>query len=133
MPWGAVQVDARKAGKPLQAPSGASGSKDSHPFGWRDAMDIIVKWRQLSEPNDQVQRLGFRLWASGLRNAMGIIVQWRLLSELNNQKQMLAAMLCLCSDRRHLAAMALYISLPKVQRDDSSISGQGASQACLSC
>ena len=50
-------MDARKAGDPLQAPSGASSSKEAHPFGWRDAMDIIVKWRQLSEPNDQVQLL----------------------------------------------------------------------------
>ncbi len=51
-----VQVDAKKAGRPLLAPVGASSSKEAHPFGWRDAMDIIVKWRQLSEPNDQVQR-----------------------------------------------------------------------------
>ena len=51
-----VQVSARRAGEPLLAPSGASGSKEAHPFGWRDAMDIIVKWRQLSEPNDQVQK-----------------------------------------------------------------------------
>lgn len=53
----AVQVDARKAGTLLLAPSGASGSREEHAFGWRDAMDIIVKWRQLSEPNDQVPRL----------------------------------------------------------------------------
>ena len=53
----AVQVDARKADKPLLAPSGASSSKETHPFGWRDATDIIVKWRQLSEPNDQVLML----------------------------------------------------------------------------
>lgn len=25
-----------------------------HAFSWRDAMDIPVRWRQLSEPNDQV-------------------------------------------------------------------------------
>ena len=56
MLWEAVQVDARKAGSPLLAPSGASASKETHTFGWRDAMDIIVKWRQLSEPNDQVAR-----------------------------------------------------------------------------
>lgn len=35
-------------------PKGASGCAEPHAFGWRDAMDIIVKWRQLSEPNDQV-------------------------------------------------------------------------------
>jgi hypothetical protein len=36
---------------------GASGPFDSvglHAFGWRDAMDIIVRWRQVGEPNDQV-------------------------------------------------------------------------------
>ena len=38
-------------------PKGASGSVAEHSFGWRDAMDIIVKWRQLSEPNDQVHLL----------------------------------------------------------------------------
>ena len=25
-----------------------------HEFGWRDAMDVAVRWRQLSEPHDQV-------------------------------------------------------------------------------
>ena len=25
-----------------------------HEFCWRDAMDVVVRWRQLSEPNDQV-------------------------------------------------------------------------------
>ncbi|GAX83792.1 hypothetical protein CEUSTIGMA_g11217.t1 [Chlamydomonas eustigma] len=39
----------RSEGSSVQA--GASGR---HQFGWRDAMDIVVKWRQLSEPNDQV-------------------------------------------------------------------------------
>ena len=32
-------------------------SKDNgkaHEFGWRDFMDIGVKWRQISEPNDPV-------------------------------------------------------------------------------
>lgn len=38
--------------------SGRSGVSGSHPFGWRDAMDLLVKWRQLAEPNDQVG-----LWA----------------------------------------------------------------------
>ena len=33
---------------------GATVSPQAHEFGWRDAMDIVVKWRQLSEPNDQV-------------------------------------------------------------------------------
>lgn len=33
--------------------TGASGSAEPHAFGWRDAMDIVVRWRQLSEPNDQ--------------------------------------------------------------------------------
>lgn len=34
--------------------SGQRGSQGRHRFGWRDAMDIVVKWRQLAEPNDQV-------------------------------------------------------------------------------
>lgn len=34
--------------------SGRAGVSGSHPFGWRDAMDLLVKWRQLAEPNDQV-------------------------------------------------------------------------------
>ena len=32
-------------------------SKDNgkqHEFGWRDFVDISVKWRQVSEPNDPV-------------------------------------------------------------------------------
>jgi hypothetical protein len=36
---------------------GASGPYDAggcHAFGWRDAMDIVVRWRQIGEPNDQV-------------------------------------------------------------------------------
>ncbi|GMH35900.1 hypothetical protein BSKO_03768 [Bryopsis sp. KO-2023] len=54
-----LDVQARKNGEQgLQVDaSGASGGKEKsgfYPFGWRDAMDIIVKWRQLSEPNDQV-------------------------------------------------------------------------------
>lgn len=33
---------------------GASQGPQPRPVGWRDFQDIIVKWRQLSEPNDQV-------------------------------------------------------------------------------
>lgn len=32
-----------------------AGAAGRHQFGWRDAMDILVKWRQLAEPNDQVR------------------------------------------------------------------------------
>ena len=28
--------------------------REAHEFGWRDLMDIAVKWRQFSEPNDPV-------------------------------------------------------------------------------
>eukprot|EP00891_Asterochloris_glomerata_P001301 jgi/Astpho2/1301/fgenesh1_pg.00024_%23_11_t len=28
-----------------------------HEFCWRDAMDVVVRWRQLSEPNDQAVKL----------------------------------------------------------------------------
>ncbi|CAD7702294.1 unnamed protein product, partial [Ostreobium quekettii] len=34
--------------------SGGEGKAGRKEFSWREAMDIIVKWRQLSEPNDQV-------------------------------------------------------------------------------
>ena len=48
-----MQVASAKAGEQVHAPKGASGSTEPHLSGWRDAMDIVVKWRQLSEPNDQ--------------------------------------------------------------------------------
>ncbi|KAK9791186.1 hypothetical protein WJX73_002593 [Symbiochloris irregularis] len=47
-------VGERRGGRGVTVQRGASGRDDPHPFGWRDAMDIVVKWRQLSEPNDQV-------------------------------------------------------------------------------
>ena len=34
--------------------SGGAGGSGRHAFEWRDAMDIVVRWRQLAEPNDQV-------------------------------------------------------------------------------
>ena len=42
-----------------RGPSGIGGGghgrpNSTHPLGWRDAMEVIVKWRQVSEPNDQV-------------------------------------------------------------------------------
>jgi hypothetical protein len=52
-----VQLAERAAGREAVAPAGASGSAGAHTFGWRDAMDIIVKWRQLSEPNDQAREV----------------------------------------------------------------------------
>lgn len=48
-----LQVAEKKAGRTVTVKRGASGTDEPHPFGWRDAMDIVVKWRQLSEPNDQ--------------------------------------------------------------------------------
>lgn len=52
------QVEHERAGVALRAPddgaSGRAGVSGSHPFAWRDAMDMLVKWRQLAEPNDQV-------------------------------------------------------------------------------
>ena len=48
-----VQVQVARGGS-LQVTQGASGDQKPHAFGWRDAMDVLVKWRQLSEPNDQV-------------------------------------------------------------------------------
>ena len=39
-----------------------------HEFCWRDAMDVVVRWRQLSEPNDQV---------STDRSATGSVMPWK--------------------------------------------------------
>ena len=70
----------RAAGREVPGPAGASGCADSHPFGWRDAMDIIVKWRQLSEPNDQVslpfhpEQLSFLF--SGAFGEPGLLTDW---------------------------------------------------------
>eukprot|EP00210_Caulerpa_lentillifera_P002409 g2310.t1 len=51
-------LESRRCSSHLMVEScGSSGTKTgskNHPFHWRDAMDILVKWRQLSEPNDQV-------------------------------------------------------------------------------
>lgn len=53
------QVSHQRAGRPLRVQNdGASGetsASGTHLFGWRDAMDVLVRWRQLSEPNDQVR------------------------------------------------------------------------------
>jgi hypothetical protein len=32
----------------------SSGNCHPHEFGWRDLYDILIKWRQYSEPNDPV-------------------------------------------------------------------------------
>jgi len=54
-----LQVEYERAGVALRSPddgaSGLAGVSGSHPFAWRDAMDTVVKWRQLAEPNDQVR------------------------------------------------------------------------------
>ncbi len=55
----AAQVAERKAGREVTVRAGASSGAQSHAFGWRDAMDIAVKWRQLAEPNDQVLGLSY--------------------------------------------------------------------------
>ncbi|KAL3144958.1 hypothetical protein ABBQ32_003464 [Trebouxia sp. C0010 RCD-2024] len=53
-------VAERQAGRRVMVDTGgASGGgiearSGQHEFSWRDAMDIPVRWRQLSEPNDQV-------------------------------------------------------------------------------
>lgn len=72
-------VAARRAGRQVwvrsEGSSGQAGSAGRHLFGWRDAMDIVVKWRQLSEPNDQV-----RVWqGSGgdWRGLVGTGGSWR--------------------------------------------------------
>jgi hypothetical protein len=56
-----LQLSHRRASHPLRVPndvaSGERSASGSHAFVWRDAMDILVRWRQLSEPNDQVCRM----------------------------------------------------------------------------
>jgi hypothetical protein len=48
------------AGASVSARRGACGCvPGSHAYGWRDAMDVIVRWRQLAEPNDQVRHAVF--------------------------------------------------------------------------
>ena len=55
-------VEARRAGRepPRVKTRGSTttgpkaGGAGTHAFGWRDALDVLVKWRQLSEPNDPV-------------------------------------------------------------------------------
>ncbi|GAB4814575.1 hypothetical protein N2152v2_001621 [Parachlorella kessleri] len=91
-------VEDRRAGrKSWVANAGASVSakaadraKGRHLFGWRDAMDVIVRWRQLAEPNDQspMTRLVMSLtdrYMFGWRDAMDVIVRWRQLAEPNDQ------------------------------------------------
>lgn len=57
VPNAGASVTARPGGPPAARPGTAaalrSGRPGHHPFGWRDAMDILVRWRQLAEPNDQ--------------------------------------------------------------------------------
>jgi tetratricopeptide (TPR) repeat protein len=52
------QLAARRAGNTVWVSSAGSsvqaGASGRHQFGWRDLMDIVVKWRQVAEPNDQV-------------------------------------------------------------------------------
>ena len=47
---------ALKAGETFAYSTCASSTNNGkvHPFGWRDFMDIAVRWRQYSEPNDPV-------------------------------------------------------------------------------
>lgn len=54
-----------RTGSPLMVPNSGSSQKylpreGHHPFGYRDLFDIVVRWRQLSEPNDPVW------WIDGL-------------------------------------------------------------------
>lgn len=55
-----------RTGQPMMVPNASSSSKyytkeGQHLFGYRDLFDIIVKWRQLSEPSDPVW------WIDGLQ------------------------------------------------------------------
>jgi hypothetical protein len=54
-----TELDAQRNGSHTWVSSeGASAADDAegrHRFAWRDAMDTVVRWRQISEPNDQVR------------------------------------------------------------------------------
>lgn len=43
-----------KEGKNQVSGSASSGTTFQHTFNWRDMYDVLVKWRQYSEPNDPV-------------------------------------------------------------------------------
>ena len=45
---------ARAAHRDVVVSAGASSPPAPHAFAWRDGADIVVKWRQLGEPGDQV-------------------------------------------------------------------------------
>lgn len=53
-----TEISARQNGSHTWVSSeGASAQDDPsgrHAFAWRDAMDTVVRWRQVGEPNDQV-------------------------------------------------------------------------------
>ena len=57
-----LQVVERQAGRKVMVDTagaslgGFDAQKGQHEFSWRDAMDIPVRWRQISEPNDQVSQ-----------------------------------------------------------------------------
>lgn len=83
-----LQAADRRAGRPsLAKNSGASvtakslDKQGSHPFGWRDTMDIIVRWRQLAEPNDQVSHWGVEFSNLG-HDFTGCSASWRSLTAM---------------------------------------------------
>jgi hypothetical protein len=47
------------------------GMLKSHSFSWRDFFDIVVKWRQISEPNDPVWWID-RLPAKAFKDGFGL-------------------------------------------------------------
>lgn len=83
-----AQVSERQQGRQVMvntkgASVGGHGAlKGQHAFSWRDAMDIPVRWRQLSEPNDQVSCQSpmtslacFNHHATGLRCPMDVPIK----------------------------------------------------------
>ena len=62
-----TELDARRNGSHTWVSSeGASRQGDPdqrHAFAWRDAMDTLVRWRQIGEPNDQVWRTVLCNWS----------------------------------------------------------------------
>ena len=69
-----TELDARRNGSHTWVSSeGASAQDDPdgrHAFAWRDAMDTVVRWRQIGEPNDQVLWVD-RLTPEEFKNGFG--------------------------------------------------------------
>lgn len=60
-----------KSSNDTSSSSSKRGVLKSHSFSWRDFFDIVVKWRQISEPNDPVWWID-RLPAKAFKDGFGL-------------------------------------------------------------